>query len=132
MTSGANADVMLQGLSMFLGGTVRPAIDDKGLAFRVRIAQHLTLSMALELSLAEPADRAALKRLHALGFAPADPPTTAAQASAARDAAEGGLAAAIRRGDALDESAVRQHIEQSLRDELAYTNPRFDTRKDIP
>ena len=132
MTSGASADVLLQGLSLFLGQTVRPALDDKGLAFRVRIAQHLAMSMALEMSLAEPADRAALVRLHALGMSDDADTPTASQAAAARAAAEARLARTIRDGGDIDTAAVRRHVEQGLRDELAYTNPRFDLTKDLP
>ena len=131
MTSGAEAAVLLQGLSMFLGETVRPAVADKGTAFRVRIAQHLAMSLALELSVGEAHDRAALTRLGAL----LNQPATAETASWARDERtrlDAELAVQLRSGADLQDPRIRAHILQSLRDELSITNPRFDLRKDLP
>lgn len=130
MSSGADASVMLQGLAVFLGETVRPAIADKGLAFRVRIAQHMAMSLAFERQFAEGSDRAALHRLSVL----LDEDATVHTAEQARErlaVLEAKLAAAIRDGSVAPDAA-RPHIEQSVRDELAYTNPAFDLRKDLP
>ncbi len=130
MTSGADANVLLQGLAVFLGETVRPAISDKGLAFRVRIAQHMAMSLAFEQQFAEGHDRAALRRLSVLLFEDVTV-STAAQAKVRRVELEAQLAAAIRDGT-ISPDAARPHIEQSLRDELSFTNPAFDLRKDLP
>lgn len=130
MTSGADSAVMLQGLAVFLGETVRPAIADKGLAFRVRIAQHMAMSLAFEQQFAEAHDRAALQRLSVLLVEDVTV-GTAAQASERRAELEAQLGVAIRTGD-VSSDAARSHIEQSLRDELSYTNPTFDLRKDLP
>jgi hypothetical protein len=130
MTSGADANVLLQGLAVFLGETVRPAIADKGLAFRVRIAQHMAMSLAFEQQFAEGHDRAALQRLSVLLLEDVTV-TTATQARELRAVLEAKLAQAIRDGT-ITPDAARPHIEQSLRDELSFTNPAFDLRKDLP
>ncbi len=130
MTSGADANILLQGLAVFLGETVRPAIADKGLAFRVRIAQHLAMSLSFEQQFAEGHDRAALQRLSVLLIEDVTV-CTAAQAKARRVQLEAQLAVAVRDGS-ITADAARPHIEQSLRDELSFTNPAFDLRKDLP
>ena len=131
MTSGASPEVLLQGLAMFLGQTVRPAVSDKGTAFRVRIAQHLAMSLALQLGREGECDQQAVDRLTAL--LDADPDTTTPSALAAsRQALEEQLAVGLRDGTLDISDEVVAHIRQSLADELSWTNPRFDLSGDLP
>lgn len=134
MSSGAAPEVLLQGLALFLGDTVRPAIDasgDKGLAFRVRIAQHLTMSLALELQSGEGHDRAAIARLDAL-LGTSSTPSTASEARTVRAHLEAQLATSIDDGTAVDEVLLHDHLHKALADELSVTNPRFDLSQDLP
>jgi hypothetical protein len=57
--------------------------------------------------------------------------STASEAKNLRVRLEAKLAAAIRDGSIATDD-VRPHIDQSLRDELSFTNPAFDLRKDLP
>lgn len=132
MTSGADAAVLLQGLAMFVGESLRPAVADKALAFRARVAQHLLISLALELRAGEVADRAAIARLEALLAEPSPRPETAVEAALRRRALEEALAERLRARAPLDRDAVDAHLRAALADELAVTNPRFDLAEDLP
>lgn len=131
MISGASPEVLLQGLAMFLAQTVRPAVSDKGTAFRVRIAEHLAMSLALQLTREGATDQAAVERLASLLDAEADTSTPAAL-RASREALELQLAVGLRDGNIDPSDAITAHVRQSLADELTWTNPRFDQRMDLP
>lgn len=123
-----DAPTVLGEVARFLGEKVRPAIDDRGLAFRVRIASHLLGMLAREATLAGHHLQQEAARLAALFEEPA--PTTDVEAWVlARNAR---LARALR-ADELDTaamSAVRAHLLDTLRDTLAVVQPDFDTRLD--
>lgn len=121
-----DAPTLLTEIARFLETQVRPAIDDKGLAFRVRIAVHLLGVIGREVTHAPAHLQAEADRLAALsGVAlPADDLT---EWVGARNA---DLAAGLRADtyDAEARDAIRAHLMQTLRETLAVAQPRFDTR----
>lgn len=129
MTSGASPEILLHGLSMFLG-QVRGSLADPSAQFRARIAEHLLLSLALEHQVGEGHDRAAIERLSAA--LDVDPPTpgSAIDARKARAALESAAVARIR--DVGVSDALRDAIVAGLVDELTVTNPRFDPDPNLP
>lgn len=131
MTSGAPAPVLLQALAVFLGEHVRPAIADKGLSFRVRIAQHLAMSLAFELGVGEGHDRAAIQRISALLDVEMPSAGTASEAASVRARLDADLASAIQEGT-VDRDAALAHLVAALTDELSITNPRFDLDPELP
>jgi len=114
--------VLLGGLGRFLGEAVVPAIADRGLGFRVRIAAHLAGVAAREAVLGESSAGMDLEDLVELGLAE---PTVGAEA--VRSAVWAGRAAwaeAIRQGRA-DLALTDRALQASLGRQLAISNPRF-------
>ena len=110
MKSGA----YLQAVAKFLDADLRPALSDRALSFRVRIATSLLQSVALESEHEDALAAAESKRLAGL-----------AEDNAA-------LARMLREGVLPDrDAAVLQHLIQTLRERLQAVNPRFDTSPEI-
>lgn len=121
MQDDPNKTLVLSGVAKFLMAQVLPAIDDRGLAFRVRIAAHLVGTVAREVATEGVADRAELAALVALGFA-----QTAVEPGAMREAivaGRGALATLLRRGEVPEGTDVL--LAQSLAARLSVSNPRF-------
>lgn len=128
-TDSPGADVLAGGVAKFLVGAVVPAIDDRGLAFRVRIAAHLAGVVARESVLGEAHDRGDLTDLEALGFADTDWSTaTAVRASIA--AGRVWLVDGIRNGT-LAGPALDGALARSVARQLRVSNPRFDLKLDL-
>ena len=121
-----NAPTLLAEIAQFLEAQVRPAIDDKGLAFRVRIAVHLLGVAAREVEHAPAHLDAEARRLSALlgDDLPGD------DLAAWVEARNVDLATGLRADeyDAQARDAIRAHLMQTLRETLSVTQPRFDTR----
>lgn len=117
---------LLGALAQFLSEQVQPAITDRGLAFRVRIAAHLADTLRREVAHEEAHDAAELARLRDLLGAEGLPSdrTDAIRTLNAR------LAQALREGT-VDADAARASLLATLRDKLAVVQPRFDTRLDL-
>ena len=120
------APTLLNEIAQFLEAQVRPAISEKGLAFRVRIAIHLLGVIAREVEQAPGHLAAEASRLSAL--LGGDPPGD--DLAAWVEARNTELAAGLR-ADAYDaeaRAAIQAHLMQTLRETLAVAQPRFDTR----
>ncbi len=124
---------LLESVARFLGEELAPAIEDRGLAFRVRIAAWLTQMVALELLLGDAQDAAQLQRLRALFGEEADAPATAAKLHEAIAHLETRLVDRIREGalDDAERARITAHVKQTLREKLVVVQPRFDTRPDV-
>ncbi len=117
MQNRPDKQVILGGVAALLKTQVLPAIEDRGLAFRVRIAAWLLGVVERELSHEQAHDAAELAGLVApLGEG------DIGQLNAA-------LAEEIRAGELSEErrAAITEHLLASLRDRLAVAQPRFDT-----
>lgn len=114
-------DRLLAEVAQFLIRDVLPAVDDRALAFRVRIAAHLVATVAREVGSEEAVDRAELDGLLALGLA-----SEADGAAAVREAVAAGKAelGRVLRDDGVPEGAD-QWIEGSLAARLKVSQPRF-------
>lgn len=121
-----DAPTLLTEIAQFLESQVRPSIDDKGLAFRVRIAVHLLGVIAREVEHAPAHLNAEADRLSALlgGAPPGD------DLHAWVEGRNAALAKGLRADayDAETRTAIRTHLMQTLRETLAIAQPRFDTR----
>ena len=113
--------VLLAGVATFLKESVLPAIDDRALGFRVRIAAHLVATVAREVTSEEAADEVELAGLVALGLA-----ESAVSPPAIRDGIARGRASwaqALRDGRAPE--GTDDVMAQSLASRLRVSNPRF-------
>jgi hypothetical protein len=131
-----DASTLLEAVARFLGEEVRPAVSDPALSFRVLIAASLSATVARELATTEEQDQAQLERLRAL-LPDVAPPGLTSERRAERHAAiatmEDELAARIRDDRLTDGQllAAHAHVERTLAEKLAVTNPRFDLRPEI-
>jgi hypothetical protein len=112
---------LLADVARFLTTDVLPALDDRALAFRVRIAAHLVGTVAREVASEEAIDRAELDGLVALGVA-----EDAQGAAAVRHAIAAGRETLGRmlRDDGVPPGADAW-IEGSLAARLKVSAPRF-------
>lgn len=133
---------LLDAVTRFLISDVHPLLDapaEKGVAFRVLIAANLAAIGAAELRGGEARDREALQRLlqllpteaAALGLS-ALPDTGAAQRDALARLNQA-LAQLLREGALSPERAAQltDHLQETLRADLALCNPRFALDDDI-
>jgi hypothetical protein len=132
MLARPDKEALLEALARFVENDVKPALQDPALAYRAIIASGLARSLALETRSEEGRETRELARLGEILGAPA--PATAAERKAAIAALNRTLCERIRaRGfDARTLARVRTHLLETLADELAVTNPRFDARAVIP
>ena len=122
---------LLEAIAHFLDGQVRGAVEDKALAFRVRIASHLLAAIARRVSSGEAQTREAIPRLAALlGEPPPVQPRTAREAEAMKKSLEAALAEQLRDAPSLDPRVV-EALRGLLIEEITLAQPRFDTRLDI-
>lgn len=120
------ATTLLTEIARFLETRVRPAVDDRGVAFRLRIAEHLLGMVARELTEGGAHLDAEAERLAGLLGQTAPVLDRAAWL----DARNAELAAGLR-ADAYDSptrDAIAAHLMQTLRETLTITQPGFDTR----
>jgi hypothetical protein len=124
---------LLESVARFLGEELAPAIEDRGLAFRVRIAAWLTQMVALELLLGDTQDAAQLQRLRELFNEDAEMPATPAKIQEAITHLETRLVDRIREADLSEAERARitAHVKQTLREKLVVVQPRFDTRPNV-
>ena len=122
---------LLAGVARFLEGEVRPAVTDRGLAFRIRIAAHLLGVVAREVTHEEAHDRAELDALCALLGREGSVPSGAGDRSDAIREAREALSGAIRAGEVSDGDAVAGLLEL-LATKLSVSNPRFDLTRELP
>ncbi len=125
---------LLGAVAEFLEGTVRPSIQDQGLAFRVRVAAHIVATVAREVTLESFHDIAEYGRLRALLHREGEPP---ASDEIKRRAAIGALNAELARAlreDAIDDgelAKIRHHVMKTLTEKLTVVQPRFDLKLDV-
>jgi hypothetical protein len=130
-------DVLLQAVAGFLMRDVVPAIDDRGTAFRVRIAAHLVATVSRELQSEEADDAAQIGRLAAVLGAGEGGASGSAHSRAARHAIvrelELAVVAAARAADPDSDSALvlRRAVQADLAARLRVVNPRFDRAVDV-
>ncbi len=125
---------LLSGVAKFLAKNVVPAVDDRALAFRVRIAAHLAGVVAREAALGDANAESDLEDLVSLGFSE-DPGVSDAhpRGAAVRQAVKDGqsvLAAAIR-DQSVSLSAVDPVLGRQLARQLTISNPRFALALDL-
>jgi hypothetical protein len=124
---------LLEAVARFLGEELAPAIDDRGLAFRVRIAAWLVQMVTLESLLGETQDAAQLVRLRKLLDEAGETPPSPAALREAIVHLEARLCDRIREGglDADERARITAHVKQTLLEKLAVVQPRFDTRPNV-
>ena len=117
-------ETLLEAVTVFLASQVAPAIRDRGLRFRVQIAAHLLQVVYRELQLGEGQHAAEVARLAALLDNSADMDVAALRAA---------LVARIEDPATPPEAlqAMQAALMDGLADQLAVSQPRFDTRRDI-
>ena len=128
-------DAMLNAVARFLETEAVPACSDPAVAFRLRIAAHLSAMAAREVRNEANHDAAELDALETLlGFdgslAPAERRDRIARRQAIRGL-ERLLCEQISAGD-VDQDASYAALRDNLRRKLAVANPRFDLRDDLP
>jgi hypothetical protein len=112
---------LLAAISAFLMGELKPVVTDARLSFRVLIAANLAQIVGNELRHGprqDEAERGRLKKL--LPDATSDDLHELARELATR----------LREGR-VDLDAARDHLRETLRDQLTVNNPFFDTRAEI-
>lgn len=127
------AETLLLALGDFLQTDVRPAIEDRGLSFRVLIAANMARIVAMELACEEGHDSAELAGLAELLGEPSDDPVARSGRRATIERLSRALARRIADGEG-DEAwleAVREQVSRTLRDRLNVSNPRFSTAAEI-
>lgn len=123
---------LLAAVARFLDGTVRPAIEDPGLAFRVRIAANLAKIVATECTLEDAHDAVELAGLAALMPDVGLPELTDGSTRRAAIAElNGELARRIRTRELEDSPELAAHVRRSLEQRLSVINPRFDLSMEI-
>lgn len=138
MQDAPDRGTLLAQVAMFLMAQVEPALKahpkGRGLAFRTRIAAHLIATVGRELLYEEQHDAAELARLQAL--LADDGAEGAVWGEARREAIaalRAELASSLRDDECpVDEPAVRKALMETLREQLAVVQPRFDTRAEWP
>ena len=122
---------LLAGIAKFLDADVRPVIEDRATAFRVRIAAHLLGTVIREMQAEGTHDRAELKALQSLLGQPIDVSDDAQIRRKAIAQANRVLADGIRDGQiALDDA--HPVLMEALAARLQVSNPRFDFDRDLP
>jgi hypothetical protein len=129
---------LLLAIARFLEKDVRPALArETGLAFRALVAANLAAIVAGETAFEDALLDGELGRLRALlPDVPMDE-SALVRAAGKREAIlrlNRELAARIRARSVSREArfALLPHLQTTLKDELAITNPRFDTTADVP
>ena len=133
---------MLRAVARFLEKEVRPALlgevtgtsrDVQALAFRVLIAAHLASVVAAEIAAEDDLDEAELTRLAALAGKEPSVPRRRTERRMAALSQTRDLAASLREGglSEAEERRIFEHVRATLKEELAVTNPRFDTSADL-
>ncbi|MCB9679432.1 MAG: phosphotransferase family protein [Alphaproteobacteria bacterium] len=127
-TDSPDAATLLGGVAKLLASDVVPAIADKGLQFRVRIAAHLAGVAAREAVLSDAYALADLEGLVALGCAGPAPGGGAARAAvlAGRAALAKGL-----RDHTIPAEAADPVLAGMLARQLSISNPRFALERDL-
>ena len=115
MTDHPADTVVLRALALFLEQDLRPAVHDRRLAFRVRVAAHLLTVIATQW---DAASQRANDDLLAARLLLGD-------AAVSADEAWQRLASALRSGE-VDEDQARVVLMERLRAELAVRSPAFD------
>ena len=127
-------NVLLQAVAGFLANDVVPAVGDRGVAFRVRIAAHLVATVARELMGEEAQDEAQVVRLAtALDATVPIGLETRDERHQVLRALEIDLARRIRQTDPDSDSALqlRRLVQEDLKSRLKVVNPRFDLAPDV-
>ncbi len=126
-------ETLLLALAEFLAADVRPALDDRGLSFRVLIAANLARIVAMELACEEGHDAAELTALTALLGSDLEDPIARSGRRAAIERLNRELASKIAsgEGDAAWLEEVTQALRATLTDRLTVSNPRFSTAPEI-
>ncbi len=127
-------NILLQATAGFLMEQVLPAVEDRGLRFRVRIAAHLLATVSRELLDEESDDAAQLRRLASLLGAPdaKDGLGRDGRHARIRDL-EAALADAARQADPADpaEAPLLSAIRADLKARLQVVSPHFSIAPDI-
>jgi hypothetical protein len=120
---------LLDAVASFLVSEVRPKVDDPGVSFRLLVAAHVCAQVAAEVRHEDGHDSAELGRLGTLLDRRTALPATRSERKALFDRMNRDLAELIRSG-AIDDGAVEDHLEKTLRDKLSVVNARFDLSDD--
>lgn len=127
-------NVLLQAVAGFLAQDVVGAVEDRAVAFRVRIAAHLVATVARELQGEEARDLDQMMRLS--GALDSTVPIGLETRDDRHHVLRGMEAALLDRVRATppdtDEAlALRRVLQDELRARLAVVNPRFDLSEDV-
>lgn len=124
---------LLGAVADFLDGAVRPALEDRGLAFRLRIATNLLRTVSMECVGEDAADREELQGLRWLLKTEGDPPADRKSLRRALRESTAQLAAGLKDGVIPDGDldSVGAHLRATLAVDLSLINPRFDRSPDI-
>jgi hypothetical protein len=122
-------DDLLAGVSRFLADQIGPTIEDRALAFRLKVALFLLATIRRELQLGDGHAHQEWSRFAELLGYDHPLPTDPHERRLAFTQLNADLTEHIRAGD-VDEQALRALMMASLRDKLAVVQPRFDTRMD--
>lgn len=125
---------LLDAVVRFLTVELLPVVPDKGLNFRVLIAANLLSIVSAELRGEDDRNAREVERLRALvPTVAADPIADGGEALRAQVRTLKAALSQQLRDETISsgDAAVVQAIRASLRDTLAYANPRFDLRDDV-
>ncbi len=122
MQNRPTAAELLEAVRELLTGEISPLIQDSGVRFKALIAANVLSIVERELTLGDALQNAELARLRALfpDQLLSDVPPREAIRLLNRE-----LVAAIRGADTEPSDQVREHVKQTLIDQLKVSNPKF-------
>lgn len=131
MFTDPDGSALLQAVAAFLETDVRGAVSDPRLSFRVLIAAHLCRTVAAELKVSDAAERAELERLLALTSGTSTGTETQAQRREKISELQRSVITQLPTFDDSTKKRLLEHLQATLKAELAVTNPRFDLSMEI-
>ena len=126
MSEGPEVNEIVEGVSRFLGTQILPALDDRGLSFRLRIALYLMEVVHRDMETRDIRVHAQWQRLVKLLNANLDIQSPHESLQIQLKELNQDLVTRIRQGDYESLRAERAHIMETLTEELGVVQPRFN------
>ncbi len=130
MTDKPNSEDILSGIAQFLGHQILPALEDRGLSFRLKVALYLMELVQRDQATIGDRTEAEWARLSALLNHETERPSNLEDMQGSVLAMNTELAHRIRDGRYEELIEERAHIIRTLQDALNVVQPRFDQRFD--
>ena len=123
-----SVDKLLAGVSRFLSEQILPGVEDRGQAFRLKVALYILATAQRELALSDTHNSREWASLLNLIGEDGPLPMERARRREEFDRLNAELASQIRAGGREGDEAVYAHLMETLREKLSVVQPRFDLR----